>query len=68
MRGQLRWVSCDHDFDGLLCDEEFAQDGFIASKGEVTWPVLESAAREEGWTCKRGKHLCPHHSPEEPFG
>lgn len=68
MRGQNRWISCDHNFEGLMCDEQFEQDGFIAPRGEVTWSVLESAAREEGWSFTRWEHLCPHHSPEEPFG
>lgn len=65
MRHQLRSVSCDK----LDCDDEFEQDGFIAPKGVVTWADLESAAREEGWTCKDGEHFCPEHSSEwEPFG
>lgn len=63
MRGQHRWVTCDHDSDGLMCDEEFSDEEFIGpDTGSVGWDVLEAAAREDGWTVKAGQHFCPHHS------
>ena len=72
MRGQHMWISCDYEaFRGhtrVVCDEEFEQDGFMRSEtGRMTWTAFENHAREEGWTVKRGKHFCPHHSDHKAF-
>jgi hypothetical protein len=68
MRGQHRWISCDHDFNGDMCDEQYEEDGFIrhSDGSRVTWPEIESAAREDGWTIT-SRHLCPAHSEHKPW-
>jgi len=63
-KGQLRWIECDESY----CDDKYEEDGFISPDGMCAWDVLESAAREDGWTCSpEFGHFCPAHSNIEAF-